>query len=99
MGYPMTYQRVINRNGLATGDYNQVSERYAKRVNITEPAAFTYVAKRVEEYEKQATLLLGDLRRLENDTVDENQIAKQITRKTGIDSGIVAAVLREYMNL
>lgn len=71
----MTYRRVLNRNGLATGGYNPAGGNSAD----------------------SKALLLGDLRRLEEDTVDEKATCLYISRKTGIDVETVAAVLKEFM--
>lgn len=50
MGYPMTWKRVVARNGLADGDYGTSPERWAARVNVQsreplDPEMFTGVPK------------------------------------------------------
>jgi len=82
MGYPMTWKRVINRNGLADGDYMSPPKKYAKRVNIGDLAGaddsdafyrqmWPHIIERIKEYENSARMLAGDIRRLEEDTLDE----------------------------
>ena len=107
MGYPMTWQRFVNRNGLKEGDYDNVPAAHALRVNVDRPAltteeefrlsVFPHLVERLRSYERSYGLLLGDLRRLERDTLDEQAVAQQISRQTGIDADIVAGVLKEYL--
>jgi hypothetical protein len=105
MGYPMTYKRVVNRNGLMDGDYGKSPARHRKVVitNATDSWAtkiyhFDSVAKRCDEYEKSFELLAGDLRRLENDSQDEQLVCMRIAAKTGIGADVVAAVLLEFFS-
>jgi hypothetical protein len=84
MGYPMTFRRVVNRNGLNDGDYGKPPQ--------------TWSAYGGSDLSQKATLLAGDLRRLERDAVDENAICAHIAGKTGIDREIVAAVLKEFIS-
>jgi hypothetical protein len=110
MGYPMTFRRFVNRNGLADGDYGAAPQRHEKRVitNVTEGTLMTDQetllargpswARRVDEYEAAARMLAGDLRRLELDAVDEGAICKLIAHRTGIDTNVVAAVLKEFVS-
>jgi hypothetical protein len=109
MGYPMTFRRVMNRNGLQDGDYTTPPERHARRVitNATEATLQSeqetligrapHWAKRVEEYEQVFKMLAGDLRRLERDAVDEYSICQRIAARTGINADVVAAVLKEFI--
>ena len=53
--------------------------------------------ERLRRYEESMRLLLGDLRRLEADAVDEAAICTYIAHRTGIDADIVAAVLKEFI--
>lgn len=107
MGYPMTWQRVVNRNALLDGDYGKPPARWARNVNLTDrglateeqflPMVAQSGRERVERYEQQIRALAGDLRRLEADTVDENGICGHIARQTGLDRDDVAAVLKAYI--
>lgn len=79
MGYPMTWKRLINRNGLDTGSYEKVPVQWALRVNMNDEApawAAEEISKarkqRLQEYERALKLFAGDLRRLEKDAVDED---------------------------
>lgn len=81
MGYPMTYQRVLNRNRLKDGDYQE-----------SPPIHINGMTK------GQIENLLGDLRRLEQDTQDENALVKHIQFRTNIDPEVIAAVLKEFIN-
>lgn len=117
MGYPMTFRRVLHRNGFVDGDYTDPPERHRLRVNIDEPGLMTkangdpafaddaefFVAmgsiwrERLKTYDTALRALSGDLRRLEQDTVDEGSLCQQIVLRTGIDADTVAAVLAEFM--
>jgi hypothetical protein len=109
----MTYQRVVNRNHLNEGGYGDPG-RHAINVNLgpdgydhrEDPngdaftaAIFPHAATRLRDYERAFTMLLGDLRRLEHDAVDENVngVCGYIAQRTGIESEVVAAVLKEFM--
>lgn len=106
----MTYRRVINRNGLREGgyDYNFKNEVFdpgnifGALPDIDQHRIYENTIKslyeRVNSYRAKNSNLLGDLRRLEMDTIDENATAKAIALKTGVDVEIVAAVLKEFMN-
>lgn len=109
MGYPMTFQRVLNRNGLADGDYVNSPQRHAKNVNTDATtgtagedsfkiAIFPHLAQRVDGYEQAFKMLAGDLRRLEQDAVDENPngVCGHIARQTGLEMEVVAMVLKEF---
>jgi tetrahydromethanopterin S-methyltransferase subunit H len=110
MGYPMTFQRVVNRSGLGDGDYNTAPQRHQSRciTNATEAsiaseeetmlARAPIWADRVDEYEKAFKMLAGDLRRLQSDAVDEGATCIHIAGRTGLDAEIVAAVLKEFMS-
>lgn len=100
----MTYRRVVSRNGLTQGDYGKADLTHWPLININNKpealAAFLpEVSKYIQDLQSRLGLLLGDLRRLEHDTQDEGSIARQIQQRTGIDSGVIAAVLKEYINL
>lgn len=107
MGYPMTYRRVINRNGLEKGGYGEVPSGLAVQVNVTDKGLATeeefhrliwpHAVERLKRYEGGYSMLLGDLRRLETDTVDERTTCAHIAERTGIDPDVVAAVLKEFM--
>jgi hypothetical protein len=44
-------------------------------------------------------LILGDLRRLEADALDERALCQEVARSTGVDADVVAAVLQEFFAL
>jgi hypothetical protein len=113
MGYPMTWRRLINRNGLADGDY-EAPPRYWMACGgamnwaaIEQESAEKLLAlmRTIQEHrERDANaannrlkLFVGDLRRLERDTLDEGFICQEIARRTGFDAEMVAAVLREWL--
>jgi hypothetical protein len=111
MGYPMTLKRVLNRNGLLDGGYTEAPQRHRKGV-VTDPseatltdeestklARFDSLAARCERYEQAFKTLAGDIRRLENDTLDEEAICLMISARTNVDKDDVAAVLKEYFNV
>jgi hypothetical protein len=109
LGYPMTWQRVVNRNRLAVGDYDNAGD-HAARVNLHNKGGLydddtfysqvgPFYVERIKGYESQMKSILGDLRRLEKDTVDEGEIAKHIASRTDIDVDTVAAVLKEFIAL
>jgi hypothetical protein len=105
----MTWKRVVNRNGLSDGDYSAPPQRHSKRVltDATEASLaseretkllrYDHLAKRVEEYEKAFCMLAGDIRRLEQDAVDESGICLSISNRVGVDADVVAIVLKEFM--
>lgn len=109
MGYPMTWQRIVNRNGLGDGGYDKTPERHQARVQTVnigpmEPDEFTKqqhypMSQRLAAYETAFRLLVGDLRRLEADAQDEGLLCEQIARRTGLDADVVAAVLKEFVTL
>jgi DNA-binding NarL/FixJ family response regulator len=104
MGYPMTWQRVVNRNGLADGSYDAVPAAWAPgnvEKNVHAQAVSSVLEwrrERLEALAHKARMLAGDLRRLELDSVDEGATCKEIARRTGIDVDTVAAVLKEFMS-
>ena len=110
MGYPMTYQRVIHRSELAEGGYDDKTqmvgswplpgpERFDEGVDyvgVVMDAARHY-RDDLERMQGQRRMLLGDLRRLARDTIDESATCRAIADRTGTDPEIVQAVLREFM--
>lgn len=108
MGYPMTFKRVINRNRLAKGDYGKPGDHDLK-VNVDRPGLATkeefvrmvhpHLVKRLQEYQDSYMALQGDLRRLEEDTKDENPfgVCGYISQRTGVSADVVAIVLKEFM--
>ncbi len=44
-------------------------------------------------------MMLGDLRRLERDSVDENMVCQYISSKIGVDKETVAAVIAAWMTV
>ncbi len=83
MGYPMTWQRFIRRNRLTEGDY------------VVSPDAFWTGSQEVPQRVRN---MMGDLRRLEKDALDERAICVHIAKETGTDAETVAAVLKEFMS-
>lgn len=51
----------------------------------------------IDKINQKWGLLMGDLRRLEMDAVDESAISKQIATRTGLDPEVIAIVLKEFM--
>jgi len=114
MSYPMTWQRVVNRNRLQDGDYGskmsglntkpwdrEVLARFnddADRVDLLLGQRET-VCREIDTLNNRWGALLGDIRRLEQDVVDEQAIAKQIAHRLGIADDFVAAVLKEFMSI
>lgn len=101
----MTYQRVLHRNGIETGGYFGVPDKWQQQVNTQVPAGMTLeqahfdvVARRLDSIVDQVRLLLGDLRRLEEDATDEKAICQVIASRTNIDADTVAAVLKEFLS-
>lgn len=98
MGYPMTWRRVIQRNGIeAPGIWDAM-------VNISADvdASVSVSAVRRERivcYADQVRLLRDDIRRLIQDSQDETAVCAQIYRRTGLATDIVAAVLKEFFSL
>lgn len=103
MGYPMTFQRVLHRSGLNTGNYGQCPPRAPFwGVNEKPEALATWLpelSRRVADARSWAMNLAGDLRRLEEDAVDEAAICTQIATRTGLPRDVVAAVLKEFIAL
>jgi|SRR5579885_1140114 len=103
MGYPMTWKRVINRNGLHDGNYRDVPRNWRSGTNcnpLDDGAPSVSAARResLMRLEERAASLAGDLRRLEIDALDEKEICTYISHRTKIDSGTVAIILKEFMN-
>jgi hypothetical protein len=90
MGYPMTYSRLIHRNGLVDGTYGSTGTT----VNIA--ALPEWAQQPVALMAGRFGAICGDLRRLEKDALDEHAICDHIADKTGIDRDTVAGVLREF---
>jgi hypothetical protein len=114
MGYPMTYSRILDRNGLKDGDYDTPPERWFLNApatawsimeNRSSKEEILAHGKHLEEIYKEhckrvqgrITMLTGDLRRLEKDTLDEGTTVQTIAAQTGVDTDTVAAVLRAFI--
>lgn len=107
MGYPMTFDRFVKRNGLADGDYGTPPHRWRFRLNVDSPGLATMeelrnaqwpeVGKEVKEGEARIATLAGDLRRLEQDATDESALCLHIASRTGLTADVVAAVLKEFI--
>lgn len=111
----MTYRRVVNRNGLATGDYGaRISTMNVgpgetmvdlSPDDFNEGVDFIEVQRRhiadlyneIRRIDGCWSALLGDLRRLERDAVDEKSVCAYVAQRTGIDAEVVAAVLKEFI--
>ena len=109
MGYPMTWRRLISRNGLVDGDYGIPPERLKANVNLKEKGLYEawevfdchmapHYRERIEDYQSWAADFAGDLRRLEKDARDEGAICQHIAARTGIYVDVVAAVLKEFLD-
>ena len=103
----------IERNGLSDGDYRTAPNRHRSGYPLTmeewprvETVALDDVKisvaggllERCNRYEQASMMLAGDLRRLENDVVDEASICLHIAHRTGIEADVVAAVLKEFIS-
>lgn len=112
MGYPMTYQRVIHRNGLSAGDYDSRTSDMGGEITIPVKADFRpgvdyeevlkdllrHQNENLERAKGGRQMLLGDLRRLELDALDERAHVQYIAQRLGADPDLVAAVIREFMS-
>ena len=104
----MTFRRFVRRNRLDRGDYGDPGD-HAVGVNLESVSPITgedqrehflpLWTQRLVRYENEFKALLGDLRRLEQDALDERAIVSLIVRRTGLDSDAVAAVLQEFLAL
>lgn len=101
MGYPMSYRRLLNRNGLVEGDYLQAPQRWPSTTvnsDVTAVAVAPDVAASVlTTTTSKLKYLCGDLRRLERDAIDEDGLCRLIALRTSIDAEVVAAVLKEFV--
>ena len=104
MGYPMTYKRVINRNGLADGDYDTPPQRAPFWHFNNKPEVLIHmlpeISKKIDTTLNAYANLCGDLRRFERDTLDEAPFGPvaRIAARTGISPDVVAGVLKEFLN-
>ena len=109
MGYPMTYQRVIQRNGLYEGPafvhLNLVPwtrDTLAKfnpdvdRISLLLDRDREW-SETVTQMVKHLAAIKDDLRRLERDAVDEKSVCRLIHLRTGVPLDVVAGVLAEFM--
>jgi hypothetical protein len=109
MGYPMTWQRFIKRNQLGPerggGDYSDAGA-HKLLLNLDRPGLGTleelqmrqvpHMIEYVKQLESRYRTMLGDLRRLEMDSTDENAVCNHIVAATGIEPDSVATVLKEF---
>lgn len=104
----MTYRRVLARNGLTKGDYStNVWKRgpWPERSEFNADVDYDAACRRqvdeawemVGRIEQAKSALLGDLRRLEDDAVDEKAICQFISETTHVERDIVAAVIKEFI--
>jgi hypothetical protein len=94
MGYPMTWKRFINRNSLQEGGYANAQLTGANLDSMT-----GWPGDAMRQASQRFRMIMGDLRRLEQDVVDEKAICNQIVSRTGIDKDTVAAVLKAFMEI
>lgn len=109
MSYPMTWKRMLNRNGLGEVDKwttlgGAAPNGWSIRTNLQEAddgnAAVGKVRReRLTQMEGQAKRLAHDMIRLRHDTLDEDAILNRIVDATGIDPNDVAAVLAAWFSL
>lgn len=103
MGYPMTFRRFVNRNGLAEGTYDYERQREFRVAPESEGRLEVWRTLARSAYDdlnariNRHNMLLGDLRRLEKDSVDEAATCRYIADRTGIEPDVVAAVLKEFI--
>lgn len=104
MSYPMTWQRVVKRNGLEDGDYGvtPTAIHYDVAVNKNpaddgEPMVAQVRREALVRLTGRFQNLAGDLRRLERDSQDERATCKYIAARIGVDEDTVAAVLKEFL--
>ena len=83
MGYPMTWDRVIHRNGLC-GNYTRL--RVGNAVWPT------------DDTNRNLLMICGDIRRLEQDSVDGQYATQLIAERAGVDKETVVRVLRSFFN-
>jgi len=83
MGYPMTYGRMISRNGLGGG--------YGHNPEIKPTQAYPDPQSQQPE-NKQYSLIAGDLRRLEQDQRDDQHL-KEYAKRTKLTEAQVLHVL------
>jgi len=102
----MTWKRVVNRNGLADGDYYKSPSRHLQRLVLKQEsdeaklALYDLMVRQIESYDHSLRMLAGDLRRLETDAVDEREVCRIVSQRSGIDDmNIVAAVIKEFLNV
>lgn len=83
MGYPMTYSRVLGRN-LLDGNYTNVRQTGTVVVCLDDNVASTL------------RMISGDLRRLEQDSVDGKYATQVIADYAGVDIETVQKVLEAF---
>jgi hypothetical protein len=102
MGYPMTWIRIILRNGLIDGNYVDSPTHWAVNCNMSKESDATMGAVRreyLERFDHKIKMLTGDVRRLEEDVTDEAAICQRIADKLKMNKDDVAAVLLEFMRI
>lgn len=112
MGYPMTFKRLVNRNRLE-GDYGTKMtgintrpwdrifldsfQSDVDRIDVLLDHAAA-LSRELESLNQRWGAVMGDLRRLEKDAVDEQALCQQIASRTGVDRDLVAIVLKEFFS-
>ena len=103
MSYPMTFQRVLARNGLKDGGYDDLPANFSGlRVNVddrsdSDPLVGALRREVILGVVARVRMLAGDLRRLEIDAADEKATCERIAGRLRLDADVVAAVLKEFM--
>lgn len=93
MGYPMTWQRLVNRNRISD-DQTWTATMPVSVDNIKHEGQIYDAAKRnVQQANSRMHMLRHDLERFAADSVDERAVAEWIAEDTGINPEIVAVVI------
>lgn len=77
-------------------DFTQAPDDFDFTEHLRKHLNDTLGALRIE-YDRWA-MLMGDLRRLERDSQDEEAVCSRIARQTGVDPEVVAAVLQAWIH-
>lgn len=83
MGYPMTWARLLDRNMLC-GNYSRARSTGGGPISVQE--------------DHRVRMISGDLRRLEQDSVDGQFATAMIAARSGVDATIVGKVLAAFFH-
>lgn len=108
MGYPMTFSRFLARNDLKTGDYDSLekirpfstkTKDFGPGVEVEDVLRdhIAHLESKLQKMYNSIAMIKGDLRRLEQDALDEHSLCMYISEKTDIDPNTVAGVLKEFL--